>query len=99
MTKKSPIAVLLLPFVTFGIYTLVWIVKAKGELVDKGADIPTSWLLVIPFANIYYLWKWGQGAAMVVSKKSFSSVEAFLMMLFLGPIGCAIIQSKFNKIV
>lgn len=68
MTKKSPVAVLLLPFVTFGIYAIVWIVKAKGEMAAKGADIPTSWLLIIPFANIWYLWKWSKGVEKVTNK-------------------------------
>ena len=98
MTKKSPVAVLLLPFVTFGIYAIVWIVKAKGEMVAKGADIPTSWLLIIPFVNIWYLWKWSKGVEKVTNK-GMGAAAAFLLMLFLGPIGYMIIQSSFNKVV
>ena len=30
--QRSPIAVALLPFVTFGIYSWYWYVKVKGEL-------------------------------------------------------------------
>ncbi|MBI3756154.1 MAG: DUF4234 domain-containing protein [Deltaproteobacteria bacterium] len=97
MTKKSPVAVLLLPFVTFGIYAFVWIVKAKGEMAAKGADIPTSWLLIIPFANIWYLWKWSKGVEKVTNK-DMGAGAAFLLLLFLGPIGCMVIQSRFNKV-
>lgn len=56
MTRKSPITVLVLSLVTFGIYFIVWMVKAKGEMAAKGADIPTSWLLIVPIANFWYMW-------------------------------------------
>lgn len=98
MTKRKPVAVALLPFVTFGISALVWVVKSKGEMVSKRADIPTSWLIIVPFAGIWYLWKWSQGVEKVTNK-GMSSMEAFLVMLFLGSIGHAIVQSKFNKVV
>lgn len=96
MKKKSPAAVLLLPFVTFGIYSIVWVVKAKGEMVGKGAPIPTSWLLIVPFGNIWYFWKWSQGVEKVTNKEM-SSAVALLLTLLLGPIGHMVIQSKFNK--
>ena len=52
MKKRNPIAVLLLPFITFGIYAIVWMVKTKGEMVAKGAEIPTAWLIIIPLVNL-----------------------------------------------
>jgi hypothetical protein len=53
MKKRSPIAVLFLPIITFGIYVLVWYVKTKDEMNTLGASLPTAWLLIIPLANIY----------------------------------------------
>ena len=97
MTHKSPISVLVLSFVTLGIYFLVWMVKAKGEMVAKGADIPTSWLLIVPIANIWYTWKWSEGVEKV-TKKELSGPLAFVLALLLGPIGAFVIQSKFNNI-
>lgn len=97
MTKKNPVVVLILMFITFGIYALVWLVKAKGEMVARGADIPTSWLLIIPFVSIWYLWKWCEGVEKVTNK-DMSGVVAFLLLIFLGPIGAMIVQSKFNNV-
>ena len=97
MTHKSPINVLVLSFVTFGIYYIVWMVKAKGEMAAKGADIPTSWLLIVPIANIWYMWKWSEGVEKV-TKKDLSGPLAFVLVLLLGPIGAFVVQSKFNSI-
>jgi len=97
MNKRSPIAVFFLPLITFGIYGLVWYVKTKGEMNTKGAGIPTAWLLIIPIANIFWMWKWAQGVGKVTNN-SMSGPVAFLLILFLGVIGMAIIQSKFNEV-
>lgn len=97
MKNRSPIAVFLLPFVTFGIYGLVWQVKTKGELNSLGAKIPTAWLLIIPFANLWWLWKYSEGVEHV-TKKETSAVMAFVLLFLLGSIGGAILQDGFNKL-
>ena len=96
MKNRNPFVVLVLAFVTFGIYGLVWLVKTKGEMVAKGAEIPTSWLLIVPIANIWYLWKWSMGVEKVTSN-GMSAAVAFLLIMLLGPIGAMVIQSKFNN--
>jgi hypothetical protein len=96
MKKRNPLAVFFLPFFTFGIYWLVWYVKTKDEMNRLGAAIPTAWLLIVPFANIYWLWVYGTGVALV-TKNAHSPAASFLLRLFLGPIGCAMTQSEFNK--
>jgi hypothetical protein len=98
MKKRSPIAVLFLPFITFGIYGLVWYVKTKNEMNRLGANIPTAWLLIIPLANIYWLWVYGTGVTLV-TKNAHSVLGSFLLRMFLGPIGCAITQNEFNKVI
>jgi hypothetical protein len=75
----------------------VWLVKTKDEMNRLGADIPTAWLLVIPFANIYWLWVYGTGVALV-TKGAHSALGSFLLRSFLGPIGAAITQNEFNKV-
>ncbi len=97
MEKRSPVAVLLLPFVTFGIYGLLWFYKTKVEMVAKGAEIPSFILAFIPIVNLYWIWKYCEGVATVTDNKT-SGATAFIMLLFLGPIGSAIIQSSFNNI-
>ena len=96
MKQRSPIAVFLLPFVTFGIYSLVWQVKTKNEMNQQGAQIPTAWLLVVPFVGYYWLWKYSEGVEKVTDG-TLSGVLAFVLQALLGSIGQAIIQNEFNK--
>jgi hypothetical protein len=97
MTKRSVVAVILLTIVTFGIYAIVWMVKTKGEMVQAGADIPTSWLIIVPIASIYWMWKFAGGVEHVTRGKQ-SQVMAFILLFVLGVIGMAIIQSELNKV-
>jgi hypothetical protein len=97
MKNRNPLAVFLLPFVTFGIYSIYWFVKTKGEMNEKGATIPTAWLIIIPIVNIYWLWKWSEGVDHVTNGKM-SGVLAFILVWLLGSIGSAIVQDSFNKI-
>jgi hypothetical protein len=97
MTKRSPVAVLLLPIITCGISYIVWLVKTKNEMVEKGAEIPTAWLLIVPIANFIWLWKYAQGVEKVTSS-ALSGGAAFILMFLLGSIGGAVIQSKFNAV-
>lgn len=97
MTKRSVAAVIILTLITFGIYGLVWMVKTKGELVKCGAEIPTAWLLIVPIASIYWMWKFAGGVEHVTRGKQ-SQVMAFVLMFVLGLIGMAIIQSELNKV-
>lgn len=97
MTKRSVASVIILTIITFGIYGLVWMVKTKGEMVKCGADIPTAWLLIVPIASIYWMWKFAGGVEHVTRGKQ-SQVLAFVLMFVLGLIGMAIIQSELNKV-
>jgi hypothetical protein len=97
MKHRSPLAVFLLSLITFGIYALVWEVKTKNEMNKLGASIPTAWLLIIPFANLYWLWCYSQGVEKVTGGK-LSGILAFVLLFLLGVIGMAIVQSEFNKV-
>lgn len=96
MKKRNPIAVALLPFVTFGIYGLYWQVKTKGEMNSLGATIPTAWLIIIPFVNIWWLWKYSEGVEHVTGGK-LNGVLSFILLWLLGCIGAAIVQDSFNN--
>jgi hypothetical protein len=89
--------VFFLPFVTFGIYSLYWLVRTKTELNDAGARIPTAFLLIIPLANLYWLWKFGEGVDYVTDRRMSTGV-VFLLILFLDIIGSAIVQSQLNAV-
>lgn len=98
MNKRSVVAVILLSIVTFGIYAIVWFVKTKNEMVARGADIPTAWLMIVPIASIWWMWKWAGGVEHVTRGKT-QQVIAFILVWLLGLIGMAIVQSSFNKAI
>jgi uncharacterized protein DUF4234 len=98
MKKRSVAAVILLSIVTLGIYTLVWHVKTKNEMVSHGADIPTAWLLIVPIANLYWVWKWCGGIEHITREKMTAPV-AFLLHVLIPLIGMAILQDTMNKAI
>ena len=97
MKQRSPIAVFFLTLLTFGIYGIVWQVKTKNEMNKLGAEIPTAWLIIVPFVSIYWLWKYSEGVEKVTNG-SLSAVLAFVLQFLLGIIGASIIQNDFNKL-
>ena len=97
MKNRNILVMILLSFVTLGIYPLYWMVSTKNEMNRNGANIPTAWLLIVPIANIYWIWKFSEGVE-VVTKGALSGPVAFLLLFVLGLIGVAILQSKFNGI-
>jgi Domain of unknown function (DUF4234) len=101
MTKRSPAAVLILSLLTLGIYHIIWLVKTKGEMVRVGATIPTAWLIIVPIANLYWMWKWSQGVEHVTRGKSGAGIT-FVMLLLVNQfffIGSAIIQGSLNTAI
>jgi Domain of unknown function (DUF4234) len=98
MQKRSGVAVIVLTLIAFGIYSLIWHVKTKDEMVREGADIPTAWLLIVPIANIYWYWKFCGGVEYVTRGK-LSQAVSFLLSILLGVIGSAIIQDSLNKVI
>jgi len=97
MKHRSPAAPLLLPLVTFGIYTLVWLVKTKDEMKSLGAQIPTAWWLIVPFGNIWWLWKYAVGVELV-TRGRMPRWAGFMLCFLLTIIGHAIVQDAFNNI-
>ena len=61
------------------------------------ANIPTAWLLIIPIADLFWLWEFSKGVDLVTTR-SLAAGAAFLLLLFLGPIGGAIVQSSLNNV-
>ncbi len=97
MKYRNPFTVFVLALVTFGVYEIVWLAKTRGEMVRKGAEIPTTFLIIVPLANLFYIWKYSQGVEHVSQGKMQWFVVLLLHML-LGPIGTAVIQDTFNKV-
>ena len=97
MTNRHPLLVIALTFCSCGLYYIYWLENSKIEMNRLGADIPTAWLLIIPFVNIYWLWRWSQGVERV-TKNALTAVPVFLLCWFIAIIGAPIIQSYFNKV-
>lgn len=98
MKYRSIAAPLLLPLITFGIYSLVWSVKTKNEMNRYGTVIPSAWLLIVPVANIVWLWKYSLGVE-AFTRRGLGRHAAFWLMLLLGSIGSAIVQHQFNRLI
>lgn len=88
---------ILLSIITFGVYGIVWQVKVKGEMNESGAEIPTAWWLIVPIANIWWLWKYSEGVEKVTKGKN-SAGLSFALLFLVSIIGQAILQVEFNKI-
>ena len=101
MKLRSPAAPLLLPLITLGIYSLVWYVKTKNEMNrTNGSDkrIPSAWLLIVPIANIVWLWKYSVGVE-AFTRNGLGRHATFWILFLLGSIGAAIVQSFFNSAI
>ncbi|AIG98603.1 hypothetical protein AFULGI_00018480 [Archaeoglobus fulgidus DSM 8774] len=97
VTKRSLLKLYLLGIVTLGIYFIYWLVMVKRGLNSLGANIPTCWLLIIPIANIYWLYKFAEGFVKVL-KPGESAVLYFLLFWLVSIIMPAIVQSELNKL-
>jgi hypothetical protein len=62
-----------------------------------GAKIPTAWLIIVPIANIYWMYKYCEGFALTV-KKDDNTILWFILYLFVGIIMPAIVQIELNKL-
>jgi hypothetical protein len=95
--ERNIVGVYVLMFVTFGIYALYWMVQTKEEINSMGANIPTAWLIIVPIANIYWVFKYCEGFSRFV-KKDNNEVLWFLVAMVAGIILPAIVQQELNKI-
>lgn len=96
MKQRNNIAVIVLGLLTLGIYSIIWAVKTGREMNDRGAAIPTAWLLLVPIANIWWAWRYCQGVEFVTSGR-LSAALSFVMLWLLPCIGPGIIQDYFNR--
>lgn len=95
--KRDIVVVYLLTIITLGIYGIYWEVKTKEEINSLGGDIPTAWLLIVPIANIYWLYKYAEAYSKLV-KKDNNGVLWFIVFWLVSIIMPAIVQSDLNKI-
>ena len=95
--KRNIVLVYLFMIITFGIYGIYWLVSTKNEMNSLGAKIPTAWLVIVPIANIYWHYKYAEGFATRV-KKDNNTVLWFLVIIIVGIVMPALVQSELNKL-
>ncbi len=94
--NKNVFLVYFFSIITFGIYWTVWTVKSKRDMNALGADIPTSWLLIVPIANFYYMYKYCEGFSETV-KKDNHTVLWCVVSFFAGIFMPFFVQTELNK--
>lgn len=95
--KRSILRIYLFSFFTFGIYMLFWLVRTKEEINSLGAEIPTAWLLVVPIANLYWMYRYAEGFSVHVRKDNNPALW-FVVDLLAGIIMPAIVQGDLNRL-
>lgn len=86
MKQRNVFTVILLPYVTLGIYSLYWYVSTKNELNRRGEKIPTAWLIIVPIVNLWWIWKYSEAVESQFGEKLSAPIN-MLLLLLLGNIG------------
>ncbi len=98
MKKQGLFGLVVLTIITLGIYSIVWFARTRGEMKQRGADIPTTWLYIVPIANLYYYYKHAAGVEHVTNGK-LNGLLVFVLHILTGIIGMVIVQYEFNNLV
>lgn len=96
--KRNPILVIIFSIITLGIYLVYWLYSTKKEMVELGADIPTFWYIIIPIANIYWLYKYSIGTAQVTKKENNMGLIYFILWIVFSPAAIILTQIELNKL-
>ena len=91
----SFVKLFLLSIVTVGIYAVYWFILVKRSLVEKGEiHLPTSWLIIVPIANVYLAWKVFESLEKV-SKGKLNALMIMLISLAFFPVAVIIVHDWF----
>ena len=66
--KRSLLKTTLLTFCTLGLYDLYYLIVTRRELNQAGGRVPTPWLLLVPFLNLYFISAYARSYAIVVKQ-------------------------------
>ncbi len=72
-TKRDLLQTILLTIVTFGFYSIYWSVVTKRELNRAGGNVPNAFLIVVPFVNLYFWYRYAQAYTKIVLRNNDSS--------------------------
>ncbi|MFS2029402.1 MULTISPECIES: DUF4234 domain-containing protein [unclassified Curtobacterium] len=93
LKRRSALAVFFLPIITFGIYSIVWCAKTRGEVNQAGARAMTTWWILCPFGVFWYYWSLAKGISHVTGLGTGGN---YALLLLLGNLGSAIVQARVN---
>lgn len=96
--ERNPIMVIIYSMITCGIYSLYWAIQTKNEINEKGGEIPTGWLLIVPFANLYWFWRYVEDWHKV-TKPEQDLIMVVLVFFVFSPLAIYWIQTELNKLV
>jgi hypothetical protein len=94
--ERNVFLIYLFTLISFGIYGIYWMISTKNELNKFGADIPTGWLIIVPIANIYWIYKYSEGFSEKL-KKDNNTILWFIVYFLAGIVMPAIVQLELNK--
>jgi len=96
--KRNIVLVYILAIITLGIYGIYWLYSTKKEMNEElGANIPTTILIIIPIANLYWMYRYAEAFATKV-KKDDNTVLWALLFILISIITPAIVQTELNKL-
>jgi hypothetical protein len=94
--ERNVLMVYVYSILTLGIYNIYWWISTKRDINSLGGDIPTAWICLIPFAGLYYGYKYCEGFATKV-KKDDSTFMYFALWCLFAIVMPGIVQSELNK--
>lgn len=93
--ERNPIFVAILPFVTFGLYSLYWYIDTSREL-HNHVDSPNPWLLLLGLTGIgIYIYNYMYSKALSELSNA-SKVMIFLLLSIVPPVGMYLAQTNIN---
>ena len=82
--KRSIGLTYLFIIITLGIYYYYYLYKTKNEMNrEVNGNIPTFWLIIIPIANIYWLYKYAECFSEKIKGEN-DAVLYFILIWFFG---------------
>lgn len=84
MTHLKPRTILelaILTVITFGIYPVIWWFKTRKEINSLGADIPTPWLMFVPFGDAYFYYSYSQAFDDYIKKDGLTLIYFLITIL------------------
>ncbi|MDO8553910.1 MAG: DUF4234 domain-containing protein [Candidatus Micrarchaeota archaeon] len=98
--KRNPLVVIVLTFITLGIYALYWLYQTKQEMDELNGESKSGIMflimLLIPLVNFYALWKYSS-SVQKATKGAQGGVLVFILFLVFFPIAQFLVQSELNK--